>query len=409
MSTRTVPAAFAARVVTAPDTVAVAAADGMFSYGELDAYAEGIAAALRRAGVRVGDRVAVCLERSAALVATLLGVLKAGAAYLPLDPHDPPLRRAAVLADARPALGVTVGEDLPGLPMITPTSPGASPRRPDPNCHAAGAPGPEDLAYLMYTSGSTGRPKGVMVPHRAVVNLVTAPNYVDIGPTDRLLQLAPTAFDASTFEIWGALLGGARLEVAPPGILGPREIAGLVRDRGITVLWLTAALFHRQVDFDPTSLRGLRTLLAGGDVLSVPHVRALRAALPEVTLVNGYGPTETTTFALCHRLSADEPLTTVPIGRPIQGVRVEVRDPAGATVTDGQAGELWITGAGVASGYWDRDSLTAERFVPDETGAPATSLTWSSGTARRTCSPSRRSTWRCWTLQYRGSWTVCAP
>lgn len=144
------------------------------------------------------------------------------------------------------------------------------------------------------------------MPHRAVLNLVREPNYVTLDARDRLLQLAPVAFDAATFEIWGALLNGARLEVAPAGPLGADGLGGLLRERGITVLWLTAALFHRQIDFDAGSLRSLRVLLAGGDVLSVEHVRRLRAAAPELRVVNGYGPTEATTFSLCHRIAPDE-------------------------------------------------------------------------------------------------------
>jgi amino acid adenylation domain-containing protein len=216
----------------------------------------------------------------------------------------------------------------------------------------------------MYTSGSTGRPKAVVVEHRNITNLVTEPNFVDLRPDDRILQLAPVAFDAATFEIWGALLNGLTLVLAPPGQVQAEELGDLLRTRGVTVLWLTAALFHRQIDTDPTALAGLRTVLAGGDVLSVPHIRRLREAAPQLRIVNGYGPTETTTFACCHAIPRDEELgATVPIGRPLQNVTVRIVDAAGRPVPHGEAGELWIGGGGVSRGYWRRPELTAEKFV----------------------------------------------
>lgn len=241
-----------------------------------------------------------------------------------------------------------------------------------------------ELAYLMYTSGSTGQPKAVMVEHRNIVNLVTRPNYVDISPADRVLHLAPVAFDAATFEIWVALLNGARLVVAPPGPLSSTDLAALVRDTGVTVLWLTAALFHRQVDEDVGAFHGVRTVLAGGDVLSVPHVLALRAAVPDCRVVNGYGPTECTTFTCCHRLGPDEPLDrSVPIGTPLQDVVVHLLDGAGRPVEPGEVGEMYIGGSGVSRGYWRRPALTAERFVPDPFDSRAGSRMYRSGDLAR--------------------------
>jgi amino acid adenylation domain-containing protein len=223
---------------------------------------------------------------------------------------------------------------------------------------------PEDLAYLMYTSGSTGKPKSVMVEHRNITNLVDRPNYVDITVDDRFLQLAPVAFDAATFEIWGALLNGARVVLAPPGVVQAEELGDLLRANEISILWLTAALFHRQIDVDVDAFKGLRTVMSGGDVLSVPHVRQLREAVPELQIVNGYGPTETTTFATCHRIGADEDLGgAVPIGSQLQNVEVVIVDAEGRPVPPGTPGELWIGGAQVSRGYWKRPALTEEKFV----------------------------------------------
>jgi amino acid adenylation domain-containing protein len=362
---------FAARAASTPSAVAVESAELVLTCRELDTWADDIAARLVSEGVHPGDRVAVCLHRSAALVASMLGVLKAGATYVPVEPGEPGPRLAEMLTDADVALVVCdrdTEDALRPLPAKVTEVGDPTTRRPSgaPRVDVAG--GPDDLAYLMYTSGSTGRPKAVMVEHRNVANLVTRPTYVSLGPDDRVLQLASVAFDAATFEIWGALLGGARLVLAPPGALTAKEVGDVVRRWGVTVLWLTAALFHRQVDEDVEAFRGVRTVLAGGDVLSVTHVRRLMAAVPECEIVNGYGPTEATTFTCCYRVTPGERLGhAVPIGRPIQNVVVHILDPddpGGREVAAGEAGELCIGGAGVARGYWRRPALTAQAFVP---------------------------------------------
>ncbi|WP_392667930.1 amino acid adenylation domain-containing protein [Streptomyces sp. LN785] len=371
----TIPQAFRRQVALRPDDVAVSTATERLTYAELDSRSDYLADDLAAAGVRPGDRVLVCSQRSVGLVVSLLAVLKARAAYLPVDLGEAPARLAGILADAEVALALC---DSDGAALLSEQDVAVLRERTGTEGRAASAlPGlpagdPEDLACVMYTSGSTGRPKGVMVPHRAVLNLVTAPNYVTLDPADRVLQLAPAAFDAATFEIWGALLNGARLELAPASPVGPAELGALLRDRRISVLWLTAALFHRQIDFSPESLSGPRVVLAGGDVLSVEHVRKLRAAAPHLEIVNGYGPTEATTFSACHRIAPDEEFThSVPIGVAVQGARTELRDESGTAVPEGTRGELWIAGAGVSHGYWRRPDLTAERFVPDAAG-----VTW---------------------------------
>lgn len=362
-----VVAAFRRRAADAPDTVAVSAGDDHLTYAGLDRWAREVSRELTdRAGATAGDRIAVCLERSPELVAALLGVLGAGAAFVPIGLEDPAARVAEVFADAEVVAVLCEPDDAGrfstyGIPVLrVPARPTAD--LPLPPETAGVRPG--DLAYLMYTSGSTGRPKAVMVEHRNITNLVTDPNYVELGPDDRILQLAPVAFDAATFEIWGALLNGARLVLAPPRQIQAEELGALLRDEGITVLWLTAALFHRQIDVDVKAFSGLRTVLAGGDVLSVPHIRELQAAVPGCGIVNGYGPTETTTFAVCHRIGAQEDLGhSVPIGTPLQNVDVRIVDDSGLPLPDGTSGELWIGGAGVSRGYWRRPDLTDRAFV----------------------------------------------
>ncbi|MFD9702338.1 amino acid adenylation domain-containing protein [Lentzea sp. NPDC059081] len=362
MTTRSVTRAFRDQVARTPRSVAVSAEGDAVTYEELDSWSDALAWRLAEAGVRPGDRVVVSLPRSLELVVALVGVLKAGAAYVPVDPADPGGRTALVLADSAAAAALSTPDRADTFAGVVALE---VPPRPDVPAALFGAPvAPDDLAYLMYTSGSTGKPKSVMVEHRNITNLVSSPNFVDLTADDRILQLAPVAFDAATFEIWGALLNGARLVLAPPGVVHADELGDLLRDNGVTTMWLTAALFHRQIDVDVEAFAGLRTALAGGDVLSVPHVRLLRDTYPDLRIVNGYGPTETTTFALCHGITPGEELTgSVPIGRPLQNVDVRVVDGDGAPVPPGTPGELLIGGAGVSRGYWRRPELTAQAFV----------------------------------------------
>ncbi len=225
---------------------------------------------------------------------------------------------------------------------------------------------PGDLAYVMYTSGSTGVPKGVRVEQRSVVRLVRETTYATFGPERVFLHFAPLSFDASTFEIWGALLNGGRLVVVPEGPASLEDLGAAVRDEGVTTAWLTAGLFHQMVDTRLSDLRGLRELLAGGDVLSPAHVRRVLEGLPGCRVINGYGPTENTTFTCCHALErADDVGATVPIGRPIANTSVYVLDQRLEPVPAGVAGELYTGGDGVARDYLGRPDLTAERFVPD--------------------------------------------
>jgi len=202
--------------------------------------------------------------------------------------------------------------------------------------------------------------------HRGVVRLVKGADYVALDACDTVLHLAPLSFDASTFELWGALLNGARVVVMPPGQPSLAQIGEAVREHRVTTLWLPAGLFHLMVDERLNDLKPLRQLLAGGDVLSVEHLIRARRALPGCRLINGYGPTENTTFTCCYTVIDERKLIpTVPIGRPIANTRVYVLDPSLQPVPVGVVGELCAGGDGVARGYWQRPELSAERFVPD--------------------------------------------
>ncbi|GAB3887305.1 hypothetical protein GCM10029964_053070 [Kibdelosporangium lantanae] len=358
---------FAAQARRRPAAIALRSAGVETSWQDLDRRANQLAHHLIAAGVRPGDVVALYLERSVEVVVALLAVLKAGAAYLALDHRNPPERLRDTVDDAQAVVLLTIAkhaDDVPSGPTVIPLD----------TAHAAieaeseGDPGvrvgPESAAYVAYTSGSTGTPKGAVVPHSAVARLVIDPDYLTITADDVFMFFAPLAFDASTLEIWGALCNGCALVVHPPEEPSLRELAATVRDEGVTVLWLTAGLFHQMVEGPVAELSGLRVLLAGGDVLSVSHVNRALAALPGVRLVNGYGPTENTTFTCCHPIT--EPLDgPAPIGRPIRGTRAYVLDAELRPVPVGEVGELYAGGMGVALGYLNRRALTAERFVPD--------------------------------------------
>jgi aspartate racemase len=223
----------------------------------------------------------------------------------------------------------------------------------------------QNLAYVIYTSGSTGRPKGVSVTHNNVVRLVKETNFADLSSDEVFLQLAPVSFDASTFEIWGSLLNGATLVVMPPEQPSLEELGRALRDNRVTTLWLTAGLFHLMVDERMNDLKTLRQLLAGGDVLSAGRVRKALEQLPGCRLINGYGPTESTTFACCHPMTLPEDAAySVPIGRPIQNTQVYILDNRMHPVPIGATGELYIGGDGLARCYYGRPALTSQSFVP---------------------------------------------
>lgn len=365
---RTVPDLVRARAAAQPDAPAVTGGGLTLSYRELVHRADAVARALVAAGVRPDEVVGVFGVRSTGLVTALLAVLGAGGAYLALPPDWPDARVAALLDDA----DVRVVLTDPGLEGRVPAGRTVVPFDAPEQATAVTLPediSPDALAYVSYTSGSTGEPKGVCVPHRAVARLCDCPDWITLGPGDTVLQAAPVAFDASTFELWGALAAGARLALLPPGSVDPAALGAVLVDEGVTVLWLTAGLFHQMVDNHVDRLGGIRHLLAGGDVVSPDAVRRLLDAFPDIVFTNGYGPTENTTFTACgtfrHGGVDDGPL---PIGRPICGTSVRVLDPLGRPVPPGVVGHLHALGVGLARGYLGKPAATAAAFTPADGG-----------------------------------------
>ncbi|CAM5329755.1 amino acid adenylation domain-containing protein [Streptomyces abikoensis] len=373
-----VPALFARWARSAPDAVAVVPGDGrdgVLTYAELDAASDRLARGLARRGVGPESLVAVALPRSAEAVVALLAVLKAGAAYLPMDPGYPAERVEFMLRDARPVLLLTeltgdgTASGLP-CPAVTPAelrnSDGVEKERggiPHPEREPVAVPHPAALAYVIYTSGSTGTPKGIGVTHRDVVALATDRRWQG-GAHRRVLLHSPLAFDASVYEIWVPLLTGGRIVVDPSDDLTPAALAEQVARHGVTALWLTSALFDLLVEEDARCLNGVREVWVGGDRVSPRSVRRAAEACPGTAFVNGYGPTETTVFATSHRIGpVAEPDAEVPIGRPLDALRAHVLDDRLRPVPAGVTGELYVAGDGVARGYVGRGGLTAERFV----------------------------------------------
>ncbi|WP_165964567.1 amino acid adenylation domain-containing protein [Actinomadura sp. KC216] len=367
---------FLEQVAQGRDRVAVTSGDVSWTYGELTQRAQGVTRALRETGSGPRDVVAVLLERSPEALAAIFGVLMSGAAYVPLDPSDPDSRLESVLRGSGASAVVTRAHNasrIRGHTVVTVEE--APPQDAPPGDHPLPEEPPQDeppvtaddRAYIIYTSGSTGEPKGVAVPHRGPVRLVRGADYLTLGPEDVVLSTTNLTFDVSCFEIFGALLNGARLVL--PGkdtLLSTPDLEDLMHREGVTVMWLSAGLFHQHAGTRPGMFATLRCLIAGGDALSPDRCRAvLRHGKPGLFL-NGYGPTENAVFSTTHEIrDVPEGAASVPIGRPIANSTAYVlRDDRGLADPE-EEGELYLGGDGVALGYHNFPDLTRERFVPD--------------------------------------------
>ncbi|MGW3211841.1 amino acid adenylation domain-containing protein [Streptomyces parvus] len=389
------PAMFAAQAARTPEAVAVrhTAQDGTpdtLTYRQLAWHAQRMAHRLHTAGVRQGDRVALLMDRSPEAVAALLGILYAGAAYVPLHDVNPVerLRRQVTEVGAAVAVtdrgGASLGEQL-GIRVLV--AEGLDDGRDPHAAPAVEAPGPgvhpDELAYVMYTSGSTGEPKGVAVTHRDVAALAVDRHW-DAAVHERILLHSPLAFDAATWELWVPLLSGGSVVVAPPADLDVAVLGAQIREHGVTAMWLTAGLFQLVADEAPEILAGVREVWTGGDVVSAAAVRRVLEHCPGTVVADGYGPTETTTFALAYRVPGAGPVpVSVPVGRPLDNMRAYVLDAALRPVPTGVTGDLYLAGAGLARGYVGRADLTAERFVACPDGPPGERMYLTGDAVRR--------------------------
>jgi amino acid adenylation domain-containing protein/non-ribosomal peptide synthase protein (TIGR01720 family) len=369
---------FEQQVEGTPDAIAVVFAEHHLTYRELNVRSNQLAHHLQALGVETEVLVGICVERSLDMVVGLLGILKAGGAYVPLDPDYPQERLSFMLSDTQVTVLLTqrhLGDKLPEYNAkviyldewrsdIAQNITQQNQENPVSQANS------KNLAYINYTSGSTGTPKGVEVCHQGVLRLLFGIDYVCLDAEQRLLQMAPISFDASTFEIWGALLHGGQCVLFPGKIPTTQALSYEIEKHGITTMWLTAALFNSIIDEAPQTLSGIRQLSIGGEALSVTHVRTAIENLSSTQIVNGYGPTESTTFACCYPILSQlteltELTKSIPIGRPIANTQVYLLDAHLQLVPVGVPGELHIGGDGLARGYLNRSELTQEKFIPN--------------------------------------------
>jgi amino acid adenylation domain-containing protein len=374
---------FEEQVARTPDAVAVIYESQQLTYQELNERSNRLAHYLRAQTKPEGECVAVCMSRSLEMLVAQLAILKAGGTYVPIDPELPQERQRFMVGDSGSRCVVAMQPAASWLPPdvhwfdvngAASTIEGEA--RTNPVGRASHVP-----AYVMYTSGSTGEPKGVVVPHRAVIRLVINNGYAQIEPGDCVAHCSNPAFDASTLEIWGPLLNGARmLIVSPETVLEAEKFAAVLEQHRVTMLWLTVGLFNQYRQALQSVISGLKYLLVGGDVLDPRTIREVLERSPPQILLNGYGPTESTTFATTHRIeSVSEGAKSVPVGRPIANTRIYILDRYLQPVPIGVVGEIHIGGDGVALGYLNRPELTAERFIADPFEADPQARLYKSG------------------------------
>ncbi|MCX8128665.1 MAG: amino acid adenylation domain-containing protein [Clostridia bacterium] len=364
-SSETVIRLFEKQVEKTPDNTALVYGTKQLTYRELNEKSNRLAHLLRQMGVERNSIVALLAERSIEMIIAMLSVIKAGGAYLPLEPKYPEGRISSILKDSGTDILLVqkdLSKDFEFEGNILDIEYGYS-KGNDVNPETINSP--TDLIYIMYTSGSTGKPKGVMVEHRNVIRLVKNTNYINLDENERILQTGAVAFDASTFEVWGALLNGGCLYLTGEDVLlDAGKLGEAIKKYGITTLWLTSPLFNMLAQQNEDMFAELKNLLVGGDVLSPRHINAVRSKCRQLNIINGYGPTENTTFSTCFHIEK-EYSENIPIGRPISNSTVYIVDKHNNLMPVGVAGELCVGGDGLARGYLNKPELTAEKFVPD--------------------------------------------
>ena len=370
---KTVNTLFERQVESSPNAIAISSEKGSLTYKALNQKANQLAHYLKARGVKPEVMVGLSIERSLDMIIALLGIVKAGGAYVPLDTEYPLDRLAYMMEDtAAPVLitQVSLQDSMPNFKGETICLDRDWPQIAEMSTdNPTDVSSPDSLLYVIYTSGSTGLPKGVCVEHRSAVRLVKNTNYKNFNAGEVYLQLAPVAFDASTLELWGSLLNGSKLVIYPPQKTSLEDLGRVIQQQKITTLWLTSALFSQMVDRHISMLSEVKTLLAGGEALSRKQVEKYLSFLAENKasdhcLINGYGPTENTTFTTCYKMSKETRIqNTVPIGFPISNTSVFILDDQMNPVPEGIAGELFIGGDGLARGYLNQPELSAEKFI----------------------------------------------
>ncbi len=365
---KTIVDLFEEQAARTPDNIAVVFEDTQLTYQQLDEKSNQLAHYLRENyQIRPDDLVGIQLERSEWVIIAILGVLKAGGAYLPIDADYPSSRKAYIVKDSALKLLITETSFIYDIDYYQ----GAvfaidvefdAQRYPARGLSKTSTPA--HLAYVMYTSGSTGVPKGVMVEHRSIVRLVYKTNFFSPAASDKLVLTGALSFDATTFELWSMLVSGAQVHMlSQDKLLDVASFKQTLHEQAITVLWLTAPWFNQLVDTDLSFFSSLRYLVSGGDKMSAAHVNKVKQAYPALELVNGYGPTENTTFSACYRVEAKAYQDRIPIGKPVSNSKVYVLDEAMELVAMGVVGQIYAGGDGLARGYLNQEGLTQEKFI----------------------------------------------
>ncbi|MEK4421174.1 non-ribosomal peptide synthetase NrsC [Bacillus subtilis] len=348
-----------------PNAVAIVSDTQVFTYENLNSWANQIASVLQIKGVGPDSVVALLTGRTPELIAGMLGILKAGGAYLPIASDLPVERIAYMLSDSGAALllqSEKTEKQLLDIECEQIIIEGIQKQGETKNVDSSA--GPHSLAYIIYTSGSTGKPKGVMIEQRSVIRLVKNSNYITFTPEDRLLMTSSIGFDVGSFEIFGPLLNGAALHLSDQQtFLDSHQLKRYIEHQGITTIWLTSSLFNHLTEQNEQTFSQLKHLIIGGEALSPSHVNRIRNVCPEVSIWNGYGPTENTTFSTCLHIQKTYELS-IPIGRPVGNSTAYILNQWGVLQPVGAVGELCVGGDGVARGYLGRPDLTKEKFVP---------------------------------------------
>lgn len=369
---KTIHRLFEEQVSRNPLKEAVVYGNYRLTYAQLYSRAGGVEWCLRQAGIGCGDIVVIMAERSMEFVIGILGILRAGAAYMPMDMKDPIERKRLLYEEAAAKALITLTQYRAEAAEIVGSRASTVIYLDDLSCDRKDVEVQEDnaqtgsqLAYVMFTSGSTGRPKGCKVLHKNVIRLVKEPNFISFNHSDRILMTGAISFDASTFEIWGSLLNGLTLHIVEESaFMDSTALEKALRDYGITILWLTSPLFNQLSDRNPRLFSGLKYLLVGGDKLSPSHINKVRVCNPGLSIINGYGPTENTTFTTCFTIDGEYE-GNIPIGKPISNTKVYILDDYNHLQPIGVYGELCTGGEGVCSGYLNDMKRTVEKFADD--------------------------------------------
>lgn len=378
---------FQEQVRLSPQQTAIVHNGVAISYQALDQQSTDLAVYLtREEGIKPGDRVALLLEKSPEVIVSILAILKCGAIYAPLDTNTPAKRLEKILDILAPELVITDSafmfelNDIDAKMFIYDIQIDAVPPA---DSEVVFDRNDNNLVYIMFTSGTTGEPKGVQVTHHGVIRLVKNTNYVSFEPGSRVLLASSLAFDASTFELWGMLLNGGTVYLeSKESLLNFRLLKDALHKNDITHMWFTSAWFNQLVDYDPEVFSKLRYLLAGGDVLSPRHINIVRNHCPNVVVINGYGPTENTTFSTYYKIEQND-LASIPLGKPVANSTVYILDPDSALLPVGAWGEIVVGGDGVAHGYWNNETETAKKFITKNWGDHSSARLYRTGDVGR--------------------------